>query len=60
MARPLEFEFVIRCKDPRREFEKLLSARPSEAARATLREAEELHRARVEQGASRDHDKHAG
>ncbi len=46
MARPIEFEYVIKCEDPDREFEKLLSTRPSEAARATLRGAEELYRAR--------------
>ncbi len=54
MAKPLEFEYVIRCEDPEREFAKLLSTRPSEAARETLRRAEELYRARRERERSRE------
>jgi hypothetical protein len=42
MARPLEFEVVIECEDPAAEVERLLSARPSEAALRTIREAEAL------------------
>lgn len=47
MARPLEFEFVVRCKDPTAEYKKLLSARPSKAALETLKRAEQLHKERV-------------
>jgi|WetSurMetagenome_2_1015567.scaffolds.fasta_scaffold395901_2 hypothetical protein len=51
MARPLEFEFVIRCEDPKREFEELLARRPSEAALETLKRAEKLYRERLRSGA---------
>jgi hypothetical protein len=42
VARPLEFEYVVESKDPRSAYERLLSARPSDAAQQTLREAEKL------------------
>jgi hypothetical protein len=47
MARPLEFELVVRCKDPEAEYRKLLSAKPSDAALETLRRAEQLHKERA-------------
>ena len=47
MARPLEFELVVRCKDPDAEYTKLLSAKPSDAALETLKRAEQLHKERV-------------
>ncbi len=48
MARPLEFELVVRCKDPDAEYTKLLSAKPSKAALETLKRAEQLHKERAE------------
>ena len=49
MARPLEFEYVVESKDPKRDYERLLSAQPSEAARQTLREADALDMSRLRQ-----------
>ena len=51
MARPLELEVVIRRRNAKREFEKLLSARPTAAALETLKRAEELHQERLRSGA---------
>ena len=48
MALPLEFELVVRCKDPEAEYKKLLSAKPSDAALETLKRAELLHKERAE------------
>ena len=56
MARPLEFEFVVRCKDPVAEYAKLLSARPSDAALETLKRAEKLHKERAESRESQTTD----
>lgn len=47
MARPLEFEYIIKCEDPAAEVERLLSLRPNEAARRTLREADKLDMSRL-------------
>ncbi len=47
MARPLEFEYVIESKDPKGDCERLLSKRPNEAARRTMREAEKLDISRL-------------
>jgi len=58
MARPLEFEYVVESKDPRAEYERLLSARPNDAARRTLRAVKKLDmsrlRARGEKGRDED------
>lgn len=48
MARPLEFEFVVRCEDPDAEYRRLLSAKPSDAALETLKRAEQLYRERAQ------------
>ena len=46
MARPLEFEYVIECEDPRAEREKLLSTPASPRALEILAEADALYRER--------------
>jgi len=44
MAKPLEFEYIIRCEDPEKAFAELLEARPSPAALETLKRAEKLYK----------------
>lgn len=46
MARPLDFEVRVECKDPRREYEKVLSRCPSSAAVETLRRIKKAHEER--------------
>ena len=43
MARPLEFEYVIECEDPKAERERLLSRRASAKAVKILKEADALY-----------------
>ncbi len=52
MAKPLEFECVIRCEDPEKAFRELLEARPSPAALETLKRAEKLYQEGLKLGAS--------
>ena len=47
MARPLEFEYVIRSEDPDGDFERLLAVQPSAAALETVKRAAEIHRHRT-------------
>lgn len=57
MARPLEFEYVIEAKDAKKEYERLLSKRPNDAARRTMREAERLDMSRLHE---KGQEKHSG
>ncbi len=54
MAKPLEFEYVVRCKDPDREVKRLLEAQPSLAARETLKRVEKLYREGLRLNAARE------
>jgi hypothetical protein len=48
MARPIEFEYIVETDDPQKEYDRLLSARPNEAAIRTLKDADALDLERLE------------
>ncbi len=48
MARPIEFEYIVEADDPEAEYDRLLSARPNEAAVRTLKQADALDSDRLE------------
>jgi len=60
MAKPLEFEYVVRCKDPEKTFQQLLEAPPSAAALDTLKRAEKLYSEGLKLGLPQDNQADAG
>ena len=54
MAKPLEFEYVVRCEDPEKALQQLLEAPPSVAALETLKRAEKLYKEGLKLGLPQD------